>query len=119
MATASILTHNPSPAQTRPTLLDLALTEVDTRTQWASGQSVTIWQQQPFEAWIKSEGGYLTLTLFRDGRKLTDRRYSKSLAVGYFDPQHQMWVQMSTARMDYEGWKIEAKRAVGLARRVS
>lgn len=93
-------------------LLDLALDEVEARNQWHNGQSVTIWQEQPFEAWLKNESGFLTLTLFREGQKLTDRKYSKSLAIGCYDPQHRMWVQMPTVEADYESWKAEAKKAV-------
>lgn len=93
------------------TLLELALEQVNSKQQWHNGESVTIWQSGKREAWLKNENGLLALTLFCEGRKLTERKYSKPLLVGYLKPDSG-WRVSESLEADYKVWKQAAKQAV-------
>lgn len=95
----------------RQTLLELALEQVNSKKQWHSGESVVIWQSGKREAWIKNENGLLALTLFCEGCKLTERKYSKPLLVGYLKPGSG-WRVSESLEADYKTWQREAKQAV-------
>lgn len=93
-------------------LLDLAIAEFTSRTQW-SNETITIWESGNVAAWLsRNSQGYITLTLFKDAKKLTARRYSKPLAIGFFSPGDSMWIESPSVREDYKRWSVEARAAV-------
>lgn len=66
-------------------LLELAVSEVKWREQWANGEVVTLWKAGERAAWLKNENGFINLTVFKDAKRLDQRFYSPPLLVGFLD----------------------------------
>lgn len=94
-------------------LLDLALVELSQKGQWPTGESITIWQNNGHQAWLRNESGFITLTLFKDAAKLKNRKYSKRLTIGYYHPGDCAWLESEHLREDYPRWAEQARREVG------
>lgn len=104
--TLDLLDGQPQPE----TLLDLAIEQIKARTQW-DNEAVVIWQDGKRQAYLKNESGFITLRLFENAAKLNERKYSKPLTVGYFDPSCSLWEVAADARNNYLSWVAETKKA--------
>jgi len=94
-------------------LLDLALAEFAKRSQWNSVATITIWQNYDKAAWLsRDSNGYICLQLFKDSARLTNRRYSKLLVIGFWSPGDAMFIESHSVRDDYQAWSTEARRMV-------
>lgn len=99
-------------AQPKPkTLLDLAIEQIEVKAQWASGETIIIWESGKRQAWLKNESGFITLRLFENALKLNERKYSKPLMVGHYDPQTGMWEVAADAYNNYLSWTTETKKS--------
>jgi len=96
------------------TLLELAQAELANRSQWYNGETVTIWQSGDRMAWLKNEGGWITLTVFKDAPKLTGRKYSQPLPVGHLDPTCQLWLESENVLVEYPLWAAQTRRQMGV-----
>ena len=79
--------------------------------QWANGETVVLWQSGPMQVWVKNEGGFLAMTFFIEGARLTERFYER-LTVGVFFPG-EGWKFSRDAEYSYTGWinKVKASPA--------
>ena len=99
--------------QQQECLLDLALAEFNERSQWSGSDTITVWKNGTKQAWLsRDKNGFICLQLFKDAAKLTDRKYSRPLAIGFYSPADKMWVESPSVRDDYSRWIQESKRAL-------
>jgi len=94
-------------------LLELAQQELTTRDQWPSGEDVVIWQNGNRRAYIKNEDGWLTMALIKESDRLSHNKISQPLPVGYYDPQHGLWVESESAIELYPHWVEQTRRLMG------
>ncbi len=94
-------------------LKQLATREFIDFTDWLKRPS-TIFESSKAKVWIKNEDGFCTMTAMQKSEKLSGRRYSKVLTIGYFDKDK--WVVSNCLKKDYPGWVIDTKRLWGVVR---
>jgi len=98
--------------QEKECLLDIALAEFGKRSQWDSVSTVTVWSNDNKEAYLKNQRGFIVLTLFKDAAKLSARKHSNPLVIGFWSPGDAMFVESHSVRDDYQAWSTEARRMV-------
>lgn len=110
MATATDR-HN----QNRQTILSVfhkAIQIIKDTPQWPSGHAVTVFSGQlrgrNAEIYIKNEGGWLTLNLYRSGASLMDRYYSKPFTVGVLEGNWKLSANATEA--NYLSWNRQVRR---------
>lgn len=99
---------------TKLNLKQLATREFTDFTDWRK-RPVTIFENSKSEVWIKNEDGFCTMQAMQKSEKLSGRRYSKVLTVGYCDPQ-EGWKVSEHLKKDYPTWAKATKRLWGVAR---
>ncbi len=95
-------------------LKQLATREFTEFTDWQK-RPMTIFESPKVEVWIKNEGGFATLTMMKKG-KLSGRKYSEKLTVGYHNPKVGGWVVSEHLEKNYPMWVTTTKRLCGMAK---
>ncbi len=95
------------------TLKEMALTRFENFDSWLREAS-TIFNNSKVEVWIKNEGGWCTMQAMKDHKRLTGRKYSKCLVIGYYSPSDKTWVISEHLNDNYPAWTQETKRLWGM-----
>lgn len=103
----------PQDDQKSKSLLDISLAAFANYDIWLRETSAVIYSNNDFMLFMRNADGWCTVRAMRDGAKLTERRYSKELAVGYFDPTIGDWVESDRVYRDYPQWAAQTKVWLG------
>lgn len=93
-------------------LKQLATREFTEFADWKK-RPMTIFENSKQEVWIKDAGGFCTMQARQKSKKLSSRRHSEVLTVGYLDPK-EGWKVSEHLEANYPVWVQTTKRLWGM-----
>ena len=93
-------------------LKELAIKEFNTFGEWLRGDP-TIFENDKHLVWITNQDGWCVMEAMQKNVKLTGRRYTKALIIGYCDPQ-EGWKISEHLEASYPVWVQATKRLWGV-----